>query len=357
MLPVLSGVTFVALLGAFVILLAAPILATKLGVLDIPNSARKRHALPTPLIGGIAIMVPFVFWAGAMQIAGEEGGSRLLLAILLCSAGASLVGFADDQSPTSPTSRFLSLLLLTITALIIDPSLLPKNIEWGSFAATPLEPVLAYILTAVAMTGFVNAVNMSDGQNGLVLGQYVIWSICLMLLGHQQGRDIAQFLLETSVVVLLFNLRGKVFLGDAGTYGVTFIFGLMAIYAHNNWGVRAETVMVWFFIPVMDCLRLIIARMLKGHAPFSPDRNHFHHHLEDKLGKTQGLCIYLGAVGGTSLVSSMVPHLSLVCMVILTAFYFSFAWLAEEKSVAAEEGSPDGNVVNFGMKDVNGNSR
>jgi UDP-GlcNAc:undecaprenyl-phosphate GlcNAc-1-phosphate transferase len=131
----------------------------------------------------------------------------------------------------------------------------------------------------------------------------------------------------------------------------------MAIYAHNNWGVRAETVMVWFFIPVMDCLRLIIARMLKGHAPFMPDRNHFHHHLEDKLGKTQGLCIYLGAVGGTSLVSSVVPHLSLVCMVILTAFYFSFAWLAEEKSADAEEGSPDGNVLNFGMKDVNGNSR
>jgi len=56
-------------------------------------------------------------------------------------------------------------------------------------------------------------------------------------------------LLATSIAVLAFNLRGKVFLGGAGAYGVTFVFGLLILYLHNSWGVTAETVIVWSSCP------------------------------------------------------------------------------------------------------------
>jgi len=73
----------------------------------------------------------------------------------------------------------------------------------------------------------------------------------------------------------------------------------------------------------------MVSRSLKGRAPSDGDRNHFHHHLQDRIGKTAGLCTYLGVVGASSLVASWAPHLSLACMVVLAAFYFSFAWLTE----------------------------
>ncbi len=49
-----------------------------------------------------------------------------------------------------------------------------------------------------------------------------------------------------------------------------------------------------------------------------------------------------GVVGASSLIASLVPHLALVCMVVLAAFYFSFAWLTEvdEKADAAAGGAP-----------------
>jgi UDP-GlcNAc:undecaprenyl-phosphate GlcNAc-1-phosphate transferase len=157
--------------------------------------------------------------------------------------------------------------------------------------------------------------------------------MCLMLVGYNTGLNIAQFLFETSVIVLLFNLSGKVFLGDSGTYGITFIFGLLAIVAHNRWGVTAETIAVWFFIPIVDCLRLMVSRILRGRAPSQADRDHFHHRLEDRLGKTAGLVAYLTVVGSTSLLSSLFPQTALICMIVLAGYYFSFAWLTEARPV------------------------
>jgi UDP-GlcNAc:undecaprenyl-phosphate GlcNAc-1-phosphate transferase len=337
----LGSCMFAGLFLTFIILLRAPWIGEKLGIIDHPDQLRKKHVAPTPLVGGLAIVVPFVLWAAVLLLWDKGVANRsLLLAIMLCGSGATLIGYSDDQSSTSPSSRFLSLVLLAVMATIIDPHLLPDRLNWGSFAPTIIPPWIGMSFIAVAITGFVNAVNMADGQNGIVLGMYTIWAMCLMLVGNGTGLNIAEFLFETGVIVLLFNLSGKVFLGDSGTYGITFIFGLLAIVAHNRWGVTAETVAVWFFIPIVDCLRLMVSRMLRGRAPSQGDRDHFHHRLEDKLGKTAGLVVYLGVVGSTSLLSSFFPPMAPVCMVLLAGYYFSFAWLTETR--AAE--MPDENL-------------
>mgnify|MGYP001602168811 CR=1 FL=1 len=342
-LSTLSGsCMFAGLLLTFIMLLKAPWIGEKLGIIDHPDQVRKKHTAATPLVGGLAVIVPFVVWA-AVVLLWDKGvvDPKLLLAIMLCGSGATLVGYSDDQSSTSPSSRFLSLILLAVIAMVIDPDLLPSHLNWGSFAPTAIAPWMGMAFIAVAITGFVNAVNMADGQNGIVLGMYTIWAMCLMLVGYGTGLSIAQFLFETGVVVLLFNLSGKVFLGDSGTYGITFVFGLLAIVAHNRWGVTAETIAVWFFIPIVDCLRLMVSRMLRGRAPSQADRDHFHHRLEDKLGKTAGLVAYLTVVGSTSLLSSLFPQTAPICMIVLAGYYFSFAWLTEARSVQVADEDTD----------------
>ena len=49
-------------------------------------------------------------------------------------------------------------------------------IHWSNFEPWVLAPYLSFALIAVAMAGLVNAVNMADGQNGIVIGMFVIWS-------------------------------------------------------------------------------------------------------------------------------------------------------------------------------------
>ena len=335
--PADGALLFAALAASLLILPNANAIGEKLGIMDMPDAVRKKHARPTPLVGGLAIMVPLVLWAAASLIWDGPHNASFLQAVMLCGAGATLVGYADDQSSTSPSSRLLSLFLLMAIAIVIDPALIPAQFSWGSFAPTSIPRWFAIVFVAVSMAGYVNAVNMADGQNGVVSGMFAIWAVCLMLVTGGSSFDVAEVLAVTVAATFLFNMAGRVFLGDSGSYGIGFVFGLLAINAHNRWGVSAETIAVWFFIPVMDCIRLMVARALQGQAPSDADNDHFHHRLKFRIGKTAGLCTYLGVVGVSSVIASLLPHLALVCMVVLAAFYFSFAWLTESDSASKLE--------------------
>jgi UDP-GlcNAc:undecaprenyl-phosphate GlcNAc-1-phosphate transferase len=172
-------------------------------------------------------------------------------------------------------------------------------------------------------------VNMADGQNGIVPGMFVVWSVCLLLVGDANVKPLVEVLCGVSLVVLMFNLRGTLFLGDCGTYGVTFVLGLATMFVYATGKVSIETIAVWFFVPVVDCLRLLITRPLRGRSPMQADHDHFHHRLQEEFGPRYGLVAYVGVVALSSVTAALEPHLALVCIVILTAFYSSFSSLAE----------------------------
>ena len=246
----------------------------------------------------------------------------------------------------------LFLLLLSSIALVIEPGLLPTQIGWGTSLAIPLPPWFAFPFVVVAMTGFVNAVNMADGQDGIATGMFVIWSMCLCLHTGETTQGVAVVLLTTGLIAFAFNVAGRAFLGDSGAYGVSFIVGLLAILAHNHWGVRAETITVWFFIPVIDCLRLLFWRARNGRRPFFGGRDHFHHRLDKRVGKTVALVLYLGVIGATSLTATLVPSLSVICLLLLAIFYLVFVRRRAEPSGRDLEKDFAGEFVRARLKDI-----
>lgn len=306
----------------------------RLNVMAKPDGQRRLHSQSTPQVGGIAIILPVCGWLTLTLLVPGGVHSRLPLMFLICMFGVGLVGFADDQRDTSPESRMLSIIVFLAVAFVLYPPLTVSHLNWGSFAPTPISPWLYYILMAATAVGLVNAVNMADGQNGVVGGMFVIWTACLFLITHGSAAHVALVMMLTSLVFLGFNLAGRLFLGDAGTYGVTFTLGLLVALAHARGEMSLETIIVWFFIPVADCLRLLISRPARGASPFEGDRDHFHHRLEDRFGKQVGLAIYTGTVAVTSSISALMPRFALVCLAVLTAIYFSFAWLTDSSSVA-----------------------
>jgi UDP-GlcNAc:undecaprenyl-phosphate GlcNAc-1-phosphate transferase len=264
----------------------------------------------------------------------------MALAELICGGGAALVGFVDDRSPVSPAARLVALLALTLGALVIDPELLPAAFNWGHLPPTPVVPWLCAALVALGMAGFVNAVNMADGQDGCVAGMFVIWAGCILLAGAGATTGLVTILLATSLAVLAFNLRGKVFLGGAGAYGVTFVFGLVILELHNRGIVTAETIIVWFFVPVVDCLRLMIARPLQGRSPFDADRNHLHHRLHRRFGDNTGLAIYLGVVAVSSVIAVRMPDYAPECLAALACIYAGLIGLTRAKSARIAPRTP-----------------
>ncbi len=137
-------------------------------------------------------------------------------------------------------------------------------------------------------------------------------------------------IMATSLLVLAFNLRGKVFLGGAGSYGVTFVLGLLILYLHNHWGVLAETIIVWLFIPIADCLRLMIMRPLHGQSPFKGDRGHFHHRLQRRFGENGGLAIYLGIVAAASFTATLAQKTAPVVLFLQAGLYVFLMLMTSE---------------------------
>ena len=333
----------VAFAAAWLICINADAIGRRLGVMDYPDAARKNHPRPTPLVGGIGILVPLLIWLAGAVISGYLKDQQFAAMLILCAAGVGLAGFADDQTNTTPLSRILALLVFLGVAMALAPGLIAGSLNWGSFAPTPLPPPLYAGLIALTFAGIVNAVNMADGQNGLVPGMFVIWSLCLALAHDPAVAAVAQVLAAIGAVILYFNLRGKLFLGDCGSYGVTFVLGLLALTAYAHGHITIETVTVWFYFPVADCLRLIITRRLQGLSPFAPDTDHFHHRLQGKLGKRYGLAAYLGCVALSSFAAVLAPRFSLVALIVMTAIYFSFAFLTDRPAAAvAEDGAAEG---------------
>ncbi len=332
--------TLTAFIVALGICMRARAIGEKLNVMAIPDSRRKRHLLPTPQVGGIAILSGLMIWVlGSLLVSGPFA-DPLLLALLLTGGGLGLVGFVDDQIEISPTSRTLLLLTFTAIAFALDSQLIAPTLNWYSFAPTQIPAWLYVPLMMVTAVGLVNSVNMADGQNGLVGGMFAIWSGCLIMVSSGVVAEVATILLGLSLIFLMFNIQGRIFLGDSGSYGVTFLIGLLTTRAHAEHAVALETIIVWFFIPVMDCLRLMITRPLQRRSIVLSGRDHFHHRLCDLLGPRRSAMVYVAGVGIPSILATLYPRFVLLILCGLCAFYFSFARLGERVDEEQAAGDP-----------------
>src|SRR5690348_7437005 len=122
----------VAVGACVVICLNAETVGRRLGVMDHPDNSRKVHDRATPLIGGMAILLPLLIWLAGALLLDPAAQTKTLSVLMLCASGVGLVGFADDQTPTTPLSRILSLLVFLGVAFVIDPSLVAHSLNWGS---------------------------------------------------------------------------------------------------------------------------------------------------------------------------------------------------------------------------------
>jgi UDP-GlcNAc:undecaprenyl-phosphate GlcNAc-1-phosphate transferase len=163
--------------------------------------------------------------------------------------------------------------------------------------------------TLLCLVGLLNAVNLADGKNGIVIGMGLVWT--LVLAAHVPVAMLP-VLAATGVALLVigrFNLAGRLFLGDGGCYAISALFGLLAIYAYNHdfERMRADDVAVMFAIPVFDTIRLMTTRVLQRRSPFEGDRDHLHHHLHARIGWPYGLYVYMAMVAVPNLAVLLWP--------------------------------------------------
>ncbi len=260
----------------FILLFRKP--AERLGLVDLP-SRRKNHKAPVPVIGGLAIFAAFVFGALASEEPLREF-SALFAGLLILV----LVGVMDDTKDLTARSRLIAQIFV---ALLMT--------SWGGIFVEDLGNLFgmgsvhlqnwAIPFTVFSVIGVINAFNMLDGADGLAGG---VSLVSLSLLGSValffgSGPQSALIFTLASAVLgfLAFNMRSPwrtraaVFMGDAGSMMLGFALVWFAVEISR---IISPVAILWIFaIPLMDTGNAVLRRTLKGHSPFSADREHLHH--------------------------------------------------------------------------------
>ena len=137
-----------------------------------------------------------------------------------------------------------------IFALLISyrPELIPLDLGVWGLDALMAAPIMGWLLTVIFCVGFINAVNMADGANGLMPG---ILAIAFSLFFAETGFLVYAALMTSCGLFTIFNvISGRIFLGDAGSYGLGAALVLSGLFLFSE-GVFSAP-----FLAVLACLSL-----------------------------------------------------------------------------------------------------
>ena len=275
-----ASLTFLVTL---ILLLFLMPLACRIGLTDHPGG-RKLHARPTPLVGGIGIYLGCAF-AGLFMPVGLE---RYL--ILLSAGGILVLTGAVDDLLDLPVRLRMSLQILASMVMSLVAGVVLVNLGELVIPGWTLSlGMLAVPFTVFAAVGLINAMNMSDGLDGLAGGLALISLTALMLIVIQAGADQYYIkllpLMAAVLAFLVLNLRPRqpalVFMGDAGSLFLGFTLCWFFIrFTQGPAPLMAPVTALWLVaLPLIDTLVIMARRIAKGRSPFAADREHLHHIL------------------------------------------------------------------------------
>ncbi len=287
--------------SAYLALIATPLviwLAKRIGAVDKPG-VRSIHTRPVPRIGGIAIylsamclIVSLLFLNNAI---GEQFRQvRLQIITLLCAAtGVFLVGLIDDLRGLPARFKFVAELLgaaaLCLAGVRID------GIGLSDSAMLSLG-WLGVPITLLWIVGVTNAVNMSDGLDGLAAGVAAIACGVIAVFaiygstihtGLAQSNDLMMAIFALALLgglsgFLFFNFNpAKVFMGDCGSLFIGFTIAAASVMCVSKSAAVVGLALpaLALGIPIFDTLFSMLRRFLERRSLFAPDRSHFHHRL------------------------------------------------------------------------------
>lgn len=258
--------------------------ASKFGLLDVPNS-RSVHKLP--VARGAGIVFGFVFLLGLLIF-----DNFILEGITYCYVFLALLvvyatGIYDDIHNISSRVKFSFIILASLIAYF-DGLYIPSL---GNYFGYELSlGYLALPFTIFAIVGFTNALNLTDGLDGLAGSISIVILSSLLYLGVENSDAILIYipilLIAPLLAFLLFNwYPAKVFMGDSGSLFLGFSIALLSIYSLEY--INPASILFLAAIPLLDTLVVMRRRKQRKQSLFVADKNHLHHILlnfkKDKL--------------------------------------------------------------------------
>lgn len=307
----------------------AILLAGRLNLLDIPGSApHKTHNRPTPLAGGISILLAL----GVMAFLFRQWLNRDMMVVLTGAAIIFLFGLWDDHKGISAAPKLSGQFIASIILISSGVQVRFLNIfSLAGYFSSEIAQILNVIITLFWLIGITNALNMIDSMDGIVAGLGVVafafYLAATQLAGQSTLALWSAIVLGICVALYFWNgLKAKFFLGDSGSQTIGFLlasFGIM--YNPLNRSPESSWVVpiMLLGVPIFDTTLVVLSRIRRGQRIGSGRRDHTYHRLI-ALGLSSKLAVM--ATHFTALAIGCLAYATLYLPPI-TALTFFFATL------------------------------
>ena len=141
--------------------------------------------------------------------------------------------------------------------------------------------IIKLIFSIFCILILINGTNFMDGVNTLVVGYFILVLFNILYLSEINDLKLDHFLVTICILVLfliyLFNFFGLMFLGDSGSYLISFIAGVTMInFSNNNDLVSPYYIVAILWYPAYENLFSIIRKLILKKLPSNPDNEHLH---------------------------------------------------------------------------------
>ena len=253
---------------------------------DGPESHLKKSGTPT--MGGIMMLIAILLLLAIFAFK-----YPILILPIVLIAGFGIVGFIDDRkklvehSSDGISAKMKMMLLFVFSAIFIVLYLTVFDLGTEliiPFMNVPFKLPLGVfvVFTLLVLLGTSNAVNLTDGLDGLCSGVVAIVMTFFTLVAIKNG-DTAMAILGAATVganlgFLIFNIKpAKVFMGDTGSLALGAAIASIAIIMK-----MPIYLLIVALIPVVETLsvamQVLYFKATKGKRLFKMAP--LHHHLE-----------------------------------------------------------------------------
>lgn len=279
-------------------------LALGLKIVDLPDSSRKIHGRPVPLLGGVALFCAWLLALGLYIIFGHPNFQivpiRFFVGMVLGGLVLIIGGVLDDKYNLPPKILWLfpaaAALIVPLSGIgvgikfLSDPFGNPISLDYAVLGL-PLSGIFIWLW----MMGMIFTTKILDGLDGLCGGIAFIGGLTMFLISL--GPKVNQPITATLALIFCGALLGyliyaffpaSVFLGEGGSTFLGFMLGVLSVIL----GAKIATALLVMGIPIMDFAWVIVRRLWYHRSPFSGDRRHLHFRLLD-IGLSQRQAVFV----------------------------------------------------------------
>ena len=253
--------------------------------LDDLTGVQKFHHQPTPRIAGVPVFMSFFIGLWYLDLQEVD-----YVFLLLASLPVFMGGLIEDIIVrVSPFKRMISILASIVMMFVF----LDIRIDFLGFTLVDYllsNSIVSLLFTLLVVGGVVNAINIIDGYNGLLIGYSIAVLLAIAYVANILGDDLviqlSLILIASLLGVFIFNFPfGKIFMGDGGAYFIGFMMAVIGLMLGN----RNEEVSHWFILllfiyPLYETTFSVYRKkIVRNTSPSQPDGYHLHMMIYKRL--------------------------------------------------------------------------